>query len=55
MTPQTTIEAIMYTARARGLKALHEPATMARLAACDDEARQQINERLTKLFKGDSS
>lgn len=48
-TPQTTIEAVMYSVRQRGLAALHEPATIERLGRCDEAARQQINERIEKL------
>jgi hypothetical protein len=49
-TPQTTIEAVMYSVRERGLKALNEPATQERLSRCDAAARAQINQRIEKLL-----
>jgi hypothetical protein len=48
-TPQTTVEAIMYCVRERGLAALKEPANQERLSRCDAAARQQINERIERL------
>jgi hypothetical protein len=51
-TPQTTIEAIMWCVRERGLKALQEPANIERLRRCDKAAIAQIDARLRKL-KGD--
>jgi hypothetical protein len=48
-TPQTTIEAILYCVRERGLKALREPANIERLARCDADAKAQINQRIAKL------
>ena len=49
-TPQSTVEAIMWGVRERGVAALHEPANIERLARCDNDARRQINERIAKLF-----
>jgi hypothetical protein len=48
-TPQVTIEAIMLAVRDRGVKALKEPDTLARLNTCDAVARQQINTRIQRL------
>jgi len=48
-TPQTTIEAIMYCVRERGLAAMKESANQERLSRCDAAARQQINERIERL------
>ena len=48
-TPQTTIEAIMYSVRERGLAAMKESANQERLSRCDAAARQQINERIERL------
>ena len=50
-TPQTTVEAIMVTVRERGLAALKEAATVERLVRCDQVARLQINERITRLYQ----
>jgi hypothetical protein len=50
-TPQTTVEAIMPAVRERGLAALEEPANVKRLARCDQVARRQINERITRLYE----
>jgi len=51
-TPQSTIEAILYCVRERGLAALKEPANLERLARCDDAARAQINDRIARSQKG---
>jgi hypothetical protein len=48
-TPQTTIEAIMYSVRTRGLAALKEPATLERLGRCDEQALDEIDQRIAKL------
>ena len=48
-TQQTTVEAIMFAIRARGVAALKEPATMERLSRCDAAALAQIDQRITKL------
>jgi|SRR5262245_8696072 len=53
-TPQTTIEAICYAVRQRGLDTLKEPATVERLSRCDAAALAQIDERIAK-FKKDTS
>jgi len=50
-TPQTIIEAIIWSVRERGVTALQEPANQERLARCDDATRQQINSRIDKLLK----
>jgi hypothetical protein len=48
-TPQTTIEAIMYAVRSRGLTALKEPDTLERLGRCDERALDEIDQRIAKL------
>jgi hypothetical protein len=48
-TPQTTIEAILYGVKARGLAALRELDNKRRLSMCDRAAKQQINERIAKM------
>jgi hypothetical protein len=48
-TPQTTIEAILYCVRTRGVEALNEPENIERLSRCDDAAKTQINQRIAKL------
>jgi hypothetical protein len=48
-TPQSTVEAVMWTVRERGLKALQEPATQKRLRRCDTAAQEQIIQRIEKL------
>jgi hypothetical protein len=53
-TPQSTIEAVLYCVRERGLAALREPTNLERLSQCDGKARAQINERIAKLEKGSS-
>jgi hypothetical protein len=50
-TPQTTVEAIMVAVRERGLGALEEAANVERLVRCDQAARRQINERITRLYE----
>jgi hypothetical protein len=50
-TPQTTIEAIMWCVRERGLAALKERINQERLSRCDAAARQQINKRIERLKK----
>ena len=49
-TPQTTIEAIMYTVRTRGVAALREPANIERLSRCDGAAKDEINQRIARLI-----
>jgi hypothetical protein len=48
-TPASTIEAIMYCVRTRGVAALKEPANIERLARCDDPAKAEINRRIAAL------
>jgi hypothetical protein len=54
-TPQSTIDAICYAVKARGLDALQEPDTLARLARCDQAAKQQIDKRIETMLKGKAS
>ena len=49
-TPRTTIEAIVWTVRERGPKALHEQANIERLSRCDDAAIAEIDARISKLW-----
>ena len=49
-TPRTTIEALMYTVRARGATALKEPANIERLSRCDSAAKDEINHRIAHLI-----
>lgn len=51
-TPQTTIEAVMYCVRERGLAALREPANQQRLMTFDNVARVEVNKRIAKLEEG---
>jgi hypothetical protein len=48
-TPQSTIEAIVYSVRERGIAALKEPANRERLSRCDDAASAEIMRRIAKL------
>lgn len=48
-TPWTTIEALVLSVGARGIDALDEPANVERLSRCDEEAREQIKNRIVKL------
>ena len=51
-TPQITVEAIMVAVvRERSLAALEEAANVERLVRCDQVARRQINERITRLYE----
>jgi hypothetical protein len=54
-TPQTTIEAVMYCVRERGLAALREPANQQRLMTLDDAGRAEVNRRIAKLEEDRSS
>ena len=45
----TTIEAILYCVRERGIEALNESKNRARLADCNAADRVRINERIAKL------
>jgi hypothetical protein len=47
-TPQTTIEAVIFSLRERGLGALHQPDVASRLARCDAHARAEIKTRIKK-------
>jgi hypothetical protein len=53
-TPQTTIEAIMYAVRGRGVSALKDAANIERLWRCDAAARTEINERIASLIAAKS-
>ena len=48
-TPQSTIEAILYCVRTRGLAALKEPGNEERLSRCDEAAMKQIRERIERM------
>jgi hypothetical protein len=48
--PNSAIEAIMCTVRARGVSALKEPANIERLLRCDAAARKEINRRIESLI-----
>ena len=48
-TPRSTIEAIIWTVRVRGPRALHEPANVERLRRCDDAAIAELDVRIKKL------
>jgi hypothetical protein len=50
-TPQSTVEAIIWAVRERGLAALKDPSNVERLLRCDPVARRQINERITLLIE----
>jgi hypothetical protein len=50
-TPQTTVEAVMFAVRQRGLAALEEAANVERLHRCDGAARAQINQRIAQLLE----
>jgi hypothetical protein len=51
-TPKTTIDAIMFAVRERGLAALKKPATAQRLEHCDEAAKAEIERRIANLPKG---
>jgi hypothetical protein len=48
-TSQSTIEAILYCVRSRGLAALEEPDNKERVARCDEAAMKQIHDRIKKM------
>ena len=48
-TPQSTIEAILFCVRTRGMAALKEPANEERLSRCDEAAMKQIRERIERM------
>jgi hypothetical protein len=54
-TPQSAIEAVMHSVRARGVDALKEPATRERLLQCDAKAKAEINRRIAALKGGASA
>ena len=47
--PQTTVEAIIYSVRQRGIAALEEPVNVWRLSRCDEAALAEIKRRILKL------
>ena len=47
--PQPTVEALMYSLRSRGTKALQEPATQRRLFALSDDQVIEVGNRLQRL------
>jgi hypothetical protein len=51
LTPQSTIEAVIYSVRERGFDALKELANMERLTRCDADAKAQINKRIETLLQ----
>jgi hypothetical protein len=48
-TPETTIEAILYGVRQRGIGALREPDNIERLSRCDERACAEINRRVAAM------
>jgi hypothetical protein len=48
-TPQSTIDAILYCVRTRGIAALEEPNIKERLSRCDETATKQIHERIERM------
>jgi hypothetical protein len=50
-TPRTTVEAILYCVRTRGISALKQAANLDRLSHCDPAARTQINKRIASLIE----
>lgn len=53
-TPQSVIEAIIWSIRARGPQAVHEPTNIERLSRCDDAAVAEIDEVITRLGGSDA-
>jgi hypothetical protein len=49
-TPRTTVEAIMWCVRERGLPALKESENIERLLRCDAAAKAEINRRIAHLL-----
>jgi hypothetical protein len=45
-TPQSVVDTIVYSVRARGIAALGEPNIKERLANCDEAAMKQIRDRI---------
>jgi hypothetical protein len=54
-TPRTTIEAIMWCVRERGLNALREPENIERLSRCDTGAKAEINQRIEAYWQRERS
>ena len=50
--PQATVEALMYSLRERGTKALEEPATRRRLSELSEEQVIEVGDRLLRLKPG---
>ena len=48
-TPQSTVEAILYCVRTRGVAALEEPNNKERLSRCDATAMKQIHDRIERM------
>ena len=48
-TPQSVVDAIVYSVRIRGIAALEEPNIKERLARCDEAAMKQIRERIERM------
>jgi hypothetical protein len=48
-TPQSTIEAVLYGVRTRGIAALQEPDNKERIARCDGAAKQQIKAAIARM------
>jgi hypothetical protein len=48
-TPQSIVDAIMVSVKARGVASLDEPANVAQLACCDADAKAQVNKRIEAL------
>jgi hypothetical protein len=51
-TPQSTVAAILYCVRERGIAALNEPVNIERLSRCRAGALAQIDARLAQNLKG---
>jgi hypothetical protein len=49
-TPAVTVEAVIYSIRARGLAALKEADVLGRLNRCDTAAKAEINQRIERLL-----
>jgi hypothetical protein len=47
---QSTLDAIVYTVRHRGIAALKEPKNLDRLARCNAEQRANLNNRIEKII-----
>jgi hypothetical protein len=49
-TPRSTVEAVVWAVRERGVAVLKEPANIERLTRCDATARTEINKRIASLI-----